>query len=99
MTYDTLNRDRENAGSLSVVYHTIDITALDDTGTENYDPENAGINGADRFGVDVVGQGDTSVVAQWDHTAGELNIRNLSDGSQAATGSAVGELILRVTGV
>lgn len=99
MTYDTINRERENSGSLSTVYHVIDITALDGTGTENYDPEAAvGISGADKYGVEVVGIEDPSLIAQWDHVAGELNIRNLSDGSQAATGSAVGQVILRATG-
>jgi len=99
MTYDTINRDRENTGSVSTVYHRIDITSLDDTGTENYDPDDVGISGADRYGIRVTGIEDPSVIAQWNHVAGELNVRNLSDGSQVATGSAVGEVILEVTGV
>jgi len=100
MTHDTINRERDNAGNLATVTHVIDITSLDNTGTEDYDPKaEVGISGADEYGVEVVGIADPSLIAQWDHVAGELNIRKLSDGSQAADNSAVGEVILRSTGV
>jgi len=99
MTHSTINRDRENAGSLSTVYHTIDITSLDGTGTESYDPDaEVGISGADRFGVSVVGVEDDSKIVQWDHVAAELSVRNIADGSNAADNSDVGEVVLQVTG-
>jgi len=99
MTYDTLNRDRENAGSVSAVSHKIDITALDDTGTENYDPEDVGISGADRYGVSVVGQEATDKHIVWDPVDGSLSVRELGTGDNTATGTAVGEVILEVKGV
>jgi hypothetical protein len=99
MVHSTINRERENAGSVSVVYHKIDITELDNTGTENYDPDaEVGISGADEYGVDVVGLEDPSLAVQWDHPNGALNLRNLSDGAQVADNTDVGEVILRVFG-
>jgi len=98
MTHTTINRDRENAGSLSTVYHVIDITALDDTGTENYDPADVGISGADRFGVSVVGQEDDSKRIVWNSDDEELSVRELGSGDNTADNSAVGEVILQVTG-
>ncbi len=100
MTHTTVDRDRDNAGNLATVTHTIDITSLDSTGTEQYDPAaEVGISGIDRYGVEVVGLEDPSKIVQYDHVSDALNIRNISDGSQAADNSDVGEVKLRVYGV
>lgn len=100
MAHDTFNVEPENAGSVDAVYHTIDITALDSAGAEPYDPSaELGIQGANRYGVSVRGQVDASVRATYDHTAGELSVVNIADGSDVAADTAVGELLLHVVGV
>lgn len=100
MTHSTVNTEEENAGSLSVVYHTINITSLDASGSESYTPESeTNLSGADRYGVSVRGQESEAYEIQWDHLAGNLSVVNVADGTAVASATDVGEVILEVTGV
>ncbi len=103
MTYDNIDQQRESGGSLWSVYHTIDITSLDQAGVETYDP--GGRFGVDPYGVEVIGQEDESLDIVWDHIDGELKVKEISDTGDGtggrvdvAQGTAVGEVVLRVDG-
>lgn len=99
MTHSTVNTERENSGSVDTVYHTIDITSLDAAGTENYDPDaELGLSDAAEYGVAVVGQEDESLHIVWDHVAEEIAVLNVSDGTDVADTTDVGEVVLEVTG-
>lgn len=99
MTHSTVNVEHENAGSQDAKYHTIDITSLDAAGVENYDPsaelkmENAAI-----YGVAVRGLEDPTVRVAWDHINGQLDVINVSDGTDVASATDVGEVVLEVVG-
>jgi hypothetical protein len=99
MTHSTINTEAENSGSVSVVYHTIDITSLDAAGSETYDPESeTNLAGADRYGIAVRGQENTGYEFAWDHINGALTVVNVSDGTDVASGIDVGEVVLEVIG-
>lgn len=100
MTHSTVNMERESDGSLEGVLHTIDITSLDSNGAETYNPsDELGVEGEGRFGISVRGQGDSSLFIVYDHVTGDLDVRNVSDGTNVASGTAVGEVVLHVKGV
>jgi len=103
MTHTTIDQERESGGSTYTWFHTIDITGLDAAGAENYDP--ASRFGAEVLGVDVVGQEDETVIATWDHVDGQIKAKEVTDTGDGtggltdiASGTAVGELVLRVDG-
>jgi len=99
MTHSTTNTERENQGSVDAAFHTIDITALDAAGSESYDPSaELGLEGATRYGVTVRGLADDSYRAVYNHTTGELAVTNAADGTDVASGTAVGEVVLHVVG-
>lgn len=99
MTHSTVNVEAENEGSTDAVIHTIDITSLDNAGAENYDPAaELGLEGEGRYGISVRGQGDSSLFVVYDHVNGTLDVRNVSDGTNVASGTAVGEVVLHVKG-
>jgi len=99
MTHDTLNTETENAGSRDAVYHLINITSLDSAGVEQYDPEaEAGITGADDYGVSVRGQEDETVAIVYDTVDAELKVKNIADGTDVANNTAVGEVLLETVG-
>jgi hypothetical protein len=100
MTHSTVATERENAGSVSVVYHVIDITSLDSGGTEQYDAEaEVGLSDAGRFGLDVRAKEDPTVAVSYDHLNDELNVVNVADGTNVANNTDVGEVMLEVVGV
>lgn len=101
MAHDIIATEAENRGSLATVFAVLDITALDAAGTENFDPAaELGITGASgRFGIDVRAQADNTYRLTWDHVAGELAVQNVADGTDVANDTAVGEVMLEVTGV
>lgn len=100
MTHTTVSSTRESFGSTTVEYHTIDITSLDSAGAEAYDPDaETGVNTTNTGGVSVVGQETADYLVRWDHAASELAVVNLSDGSDVASGTDVGEVRLQVVGV
>lgn len=107
MSHTTTNVEAESEGSLESALHTIDITSLDNAGQETYDPSTElGIEGADRFGVDVRGQQDPNVFVRWDHINGVLTVKEVVDTGDGtgglqdvAAGTAVGEVVLHVKGV
>ena len=100
MTYTTVGTERESAGSTEVLFHTIDITSLDAAGAENYDPSTAaGLEVDHTGGVSVVGQADATVKIVWDHVNEQLSVVNVADATDVASGTAVGEVRLRVEGV
>lgn len=100
MTHSTINTEAENAGSLDVVYHTIDITSLDSAGAESYDPEaETNLSGADRYGVSVRGTETDTYLVRWDHVNGSLHVQNVADETDVASGVDVGEVVLEVKGV
>jgi len=96
MSYNTIEQERESGGSFWSVYHTIDITGLDAAGVENYNPGSR--FGVDPTGVQVVGQADATVDISWDHVNEQLRVVNIADGTDVASGTAVGEVVLRVDG-
>jgi len=98
MTYSTVSAERESGGSTDRVFHTIDITSLDSAGAETYDADaETGVD-PQQHGVDVVGQADTSYLVRWDHVNEQLSVVNVADGTAVASGTAVGEVRLRVEG-
>lgn len=99
MTHSTINTERENAGSLDVAYHTIDITSLDSAGVENYDPRaEVGLDDAALLGVGVRGAEDPTVQVAWDHVNEQLDVINVSDATDVADNTDVGEVVLEVVG-
>jgi hypothetical protein len=98
MTHSTVSSRRESGGSTDRVFHTVDITSLDSAGAENYTPEDAVGVDPEQHGVDVVGQADTSYLVRWDHVNEQLSVVNVADGTDVASGTAVGEVRLRVEG-
>jgi hypothetical protein len=103
MTHTTLEQERESSGSYYSVFHTIDITSLDQAGVETYDPK--GRFGVTPYGVAVIGQGDETLDIGWDHVDGELKVKEITDTGDGtggrvdvAQGTAVGEVVLRVDG-
>lgn len=98
MTHSTINTERENAGSVDVVYHTIDITSLDGAGAEQYDPDaELGLADPAKYGIGVRGQEDPTLDIVWDHVAGELSVTD-DAGADVTAGTAVGQVVLEVTG-
>jgi len=99
MTHSTSATERESGGSTERVYHTIDITSLDSAGAESYDPDaELGVSVEDN-GIDVVGQENTGYLVRWDHLNSQLTVVNVSDGTNVASGTDVGEVVLCVDGV
>lgn len=100
MTYSITNTERENRGSLDAVHATVDITSLDSAGFEPFDPSAVtGIDGsADRFGVSVRGQENTGYLVRWDTANARISVVNVSDGTDVAAGTDVGEVVLEVVG-
>lgn len=97
MTHDTTDRRDENSGSERSVVHEIDITSLDTAGEENYDPAaETAVN--DVASVSVVGQadGDLFIAPTADYTG--LSVNDLTGGTGADAGAAVGVVRLRVQG-
>lgn len=70
MTHDVLNRDYENLGSVFAEYVTIDITSLDGSGFENVAPEHID----DVLAAKIVGIGDGTLDAKWDHVNDRLHV-------------------------
>ena len=97
MTHSTVATDRENSGSFVSVYHTIDITSLDSSGAETYDPA-AEADLVDVLGISVNGQEADDLFVRWDHVANNLIVTNASDGTAVASGTDVGEVVLKVDG-
>jgi len=99
MTHSTTSLVAENFGSRSASLHVIDITALDSAGQEDYDPStevNVGLG--DDYAVIVAGQEDASRRFSWDHTSDHLDVKDLSDGTDTANNTDVGEVKLVVVG-
>jgi hypothetical protein len=100
MTHSTVDSERESGGSTETLFHTIDITSLDGAGTENYGPSTeAGVDVDHTGGVDVVGQADSAYLIRWDHVNEQLSVVNVSDGTDVAGGTAVGQVRLCVKGI
>ena len=100
MTHSTVTTEHANAGSLNVVYHTIDITSLDSAGTEQYDAASeTGLSGANVQGVGVRGTETNTHLVRWDHTAEEFHVQDVADGTDTANNTDVGEVVLAVVGV
>jgi hypothetical protein len=107
MTHSTVDSERESGGSTETLYHTIDITSLDSAGVENYDPSTeAGVDVDSTGGVDIVGQADATYFVRWDHVNGQLTVKEVNDTgdgtgglADVASGTAVGEVRLRVEGI
>lgn len=99
MTYSITNREPESAGSLDAVFATVDITSLDSAGYEPFDPATAfNVDGAGRYGVAVRGLENPQYRVVYDHLNGRLDVINVSDGSDVAAGTDVGEVIVEVNG-
>jgi len=100
MTHSTVATERENQGSTDVVYHVIDITSLDSAGTEQYDPgDELGLESPGRFGIDVRAQENSGYLIRYDHINDALTVVNVSDGTDVADATDVGEVMLEVVGV
>lgn len=97
MTHSTVNVERESSGSFISAYHTIDVTSLDNAGAETYDPEAE--LGLSPLGISINGQEASDQFVRWDHLNGQLHVTNAADGTDVASGTDVGEIILKVDGV
>jgi len=99
MTHSTTATERENGGSTDEAYHLIDITSLDRAGEEDYDTEaELGLENPGRFGIDVRATADSTVKVDYDHVNDQLTVINVSDATNVAQGTAVGEVMLHVVG-
>lgn len=99
MTYSVTNTERENYGSLDVVLATVDITSLDAAGAEAIDVEAAfGLSDASIYGVSVRGQESSDYAVTWDHINGAVSVVNVADGTDVASATDVGEVVLEVVG-
>jgi hypothetical protein len=97
MTHTTVETDTENSGSFNSVYHTIDITSLDEPGAEDYNPDDE--VGISPHGISVNGQEASDLFVRWDHINGQLHVTSAADGTSVASGTDVGEVVLKVDGV
>lgn len=106
MTHSTVDTSPESGGSTDVVFHTIDITSLDNAGAETYDPDaEVGVAVDATGGISVVGQENGGYHVTWDHVNGQLAVK-YSDNDQAGDGvlidvpstTDVGEVRLKVEG-
>lgn len=99
MTHSTVNTEPENHGSVDAVFHTIDVTSLDAAGAEQYDPgAEVGLENAAEYGVSVRGVEDPTVQVAWDHVNEQLDVINVSDATDVASATDVGEVVLHVVG-
>jgi hypothetical protein len=106
MTHSVDITHRENHPTVRRIV-TLDITSLDAAGVEEFDPT-AEVDDTTRKPVlDVssplvvtpVEWEDETLQVMWDSVDGEFKIKNLSDGTDVAGGTAVGEVVVEVTGV
>ena len=101
MTHDILNQDSLTMRTLPLennlrwVGIKLDITELDSAGTETFTATDY---------IDVVSAGSVLSVENdeysivYDHVAGNISVRNKSDGAAVANNTAVGELMLVLWG-
>jgi hypothetical protein len=97
MTHSTVTTAEENSGSFASVYHTINITSLDNAGSEDYTPTDE-LALRDALGVSINGQESDDLFIRWDHVDESLTVTNASDGTTVAQGTDVGEVVLKVDG-
>lgn len=99
MTHSTVNQERENRGSLTTVFHEINVTSLDVAGEEGYDPSaEVGIEGEGRFGIGVRGHTNSTIQWGYNSTTGNVTAQKLSDGSDIPAGESIGHVTLEVSG-
>lgn len=92
MTHDTVSKEApDSAGSERTIVHTIDITALDAAGKENYDAASE-LDISRVRSIAVVGREDGTQDIVHDHVAGGLHVPG------GAADADIGEVRLRVTG-
>lgn len=100
MTYTITNTERENHGSVSAVYATVDITSLDGAGAEPFDASAAlGIDGAADYGIAVRGLENDAYRVVYDHINGNLAVTNAADGTDVVGTTDVGEVVIQAVGV
>jgi hypothetical protein len=105
MTHDLEIQYRENHPTIRTIV-SLDITGLDGAGVEQFDPEteetavSSGpvLRQTTELTVTPVEWEDETLQIMWDSVDDELKVKNLSDGSDVASGTAVGEVVLEVTG-
>lgn len=99
MTYNITNTERENHGSVEAVYATVDITSLANAGNEPFDASVAlGIDGADKYGIEVRGVETDTYLVRYDHLNGQFHVQNIADESDVAAGTDVGEVVIQAVG-
>jgi|AntDeeMetagen192_2_1112575.scaffolds.fasta_scaffold13676_1 hypothetical protein len=86
----------KNLGVYNVEFITIDIDSLSGTGAEPFPDAETGIQ--NKEGAVVVGQEDGSYKVDYDHLNDELSVVDVADGTDAAAGTDVGEVRIRVEG-
>lgn len=100
MTYSVTNVERENSGSVDAVIATVDITSLGAAGAESIDIGAAfGLEDASEYGVSVRGQESSAYAITYDHLNGALSVVNVADGTDVASGTDVGEVVIEAIGV
>jgi len=99
VTYSITNVEEENRGSVDSVTATVDITSLDSAGFEPFDPSAAlGIEDVSDYGARVCGQENTAYLIRWDTANGRISVVNVSDGTDVAGATDVGEVVLEFVG-
>jgi len=99
MTHTVTNTETESRGSVEAVIATVNITSLDAAGSESFAvADEFGISGVAENGVGVRAQESSAYKLAWDHINGTLSVVNVSDGTDVANDTDVGEVVLEFVG-
>ena len=97
MTHTITTEERESGGSYESVFATVDITSLDNTNTEAFDPADE-LSLRTVEGVAVLGlENPGSYQVAYDSGGATLSVLN-TDGTDPTAGTDVGEVVVRVDG-
>jgi hypothetical protein len=105
MTHTTQILQKENHPTQRSIVK-LDISSLDAAGVEVFlstetdedKPQYEVLENQSLLAVNVLEWEDESLQISWDSVDGELKVKNLSDGTDVASGTAVGEVVLEAIG-
>lgn len=113
MTHDVAIERRRTDNQGARVLVRLDITELDSAGVEEFDPtteqddDERGLSGTPSGlilpqstldAINVLEWEDETKIVLWDTVDEELKVKSISDGSDAANDSSVGEVLVEVIG-
>ncbi|WP_227357392.1 hypothetical protein [Haladaptatus salinisoli] len=105
MTHNTTIVQEENSAVYKVVVR-LDVTALDAAGVEQFDPTTETDDTRNKTllehspltAVNVLEWEDETSLVMWDTVDEELKVKALADGTDVASGTALGEVLVEVRG-